>query len=494
MAIYSMHIASAANPVASLSYIASMRVRDEATGEIYYGFGRRERVARVATLLPDGAPLAYEDPAHLFNDAQAAERGRGVAAKKIMVALPRELDEGRRVLAVERFIRENLTRKGYAATYAIHLDREGSNPHAHILVANRRIDPETGDWERIKTRKTWALDEHGERIPVIDPETGLQKVDKRNRKQWKRVTVSENPLGTRDMLLSMREGWADVCNELLPEGVRIDHRSLEEQGIDRAPTIHEGYAAREMEKRGQPSDRADTNRGIRETNREITANNAVIRKTMADNNRLRELLGQLAERAAQAFDRMLENVRHGTDPADALATMRHRDGISLMIPRNAKDSDRPRWHAWLRDRHEWAAIPSHILRVGLRTVGHVRAAIGEALDQWRHMQTAAPEPAERPAPAAATAPRPANAPRQAREDTGQPSDQPRRPDVEPENQPERPMSLAAAAKEAREASRQLKRERETEPEPMPEWNPADPADPMNLGMSGSQGQGYGLGL
>ena len=54
------------------------------------------------------------------------------------------------------------------------------------------------------------------------------------------------------------------------------------------------------------------------------------------------------------------------------------------------------------------------------------------------------------------------------------------------------MSLAAAAKEAKEASKQLKREREPEPEPTLEWNPWDPSDPMNLAMGGSQG--YGLGL
>ena len=47
---------------------------------------------------------------------------------------------------------------------------------------------------------------------------------------------------------------------------------------------------------------------------------------------------------------------------------------------------------------------------------------------------------------------------------------------------------------AKEASKQLKREQQQEPEPEPalEWNPWDPADPMNLGMGGSQG--YGLGL
>ena len=56
------------------------------------------------------------------------------------------------------------------------------------------------------------------------------------------------------------------------------------------------------------------------------------------------------------------------------------------------------------------------------------------------------------------------------------------------------MSLAAAAKEAKEASKQLKRERDPEPEPALEWNPWDPADPMNLAMGGGQSQGYGFGL
>lgn len=135
--------------------------------------------------------------------------------------------------------------------------------HVHVAAAGRVVDRD-------------ALDGNGQRIPVIDPKTGVQKVDKRNRKQWKRVTVSENPLGTKAMLLSMRESWADVCNGLLPEGVRIDHRSLEEQGIDRVPTIHEGYASREMEKRGGRGDLCEENRRIQALNRLLDALRAMI--------------------------------------------------------------------------------------------------------------------------------------------------------------------------------------------------------------------------
>ena len=87
------------------------------------------------------------------------------------MALPREFTPRQRVQALEEYIRENLNADGYAATYAIHEDREGNNPHAHILVANRQIDPATGGWARLKQRMEYVLDERGERVPLIDPET-----------------------------------------------------------------------------------------------------------------------------------------------------------------------------------------------------------------------------------------------------------------------------------------------------------------------------------
>ena len=96
--------------------------------------------------------------------------------------------------ALEEYIRENLNADGYAATYAIHDDGRGNNPHAHILVANRQIDPATGGWARLKQRMEYVRDERGERVPLIDPETGRQKTDKRGRRQWKRTSVSLNPL------------------------------------------------------------------------------------------------------------------------------------------------------------------------------------------------------------------------------------------------------------------------------------------------------------
>lgn len=100
---------------------------------------------RVGTLLPEGAPAEYADPAVLFNAVELHETGRTARpAKKIVVALPREFTPRQRVQALEwSTIRENLNADGYAATYAHHDDGRGNNPHAHILVANRQIDPAT---------------------------------------------------------------------------------------------------------------------------------------------------------------------------------------------------------------------------------------------------------------------------------------------------------------------------------------------------------------
>lgn len=269
MAIFHMSIsnvsrAKGSSSCASLAYIAASKVYEDRTHQTY-SYGRKERVMKVATLLPDGAPRAYADATQLFNAIEKYEQASNArTAKKIVVALPRELslDESDEILT--NFISDKLCANGYCATYAIHNDKDGNNPHAHILVVNRPLNPKTGEFERTKTKKVYALDAQGERIPLIDKKTGKQKVDKRNRKQWKRIAVAKkNLLDEKDFLISLRKSWAEECNKHLSQEDRIDHRSNAARGIDDIPTIHEGYAARAMEARGDVSERMEINRQIR---------------------------------------------------------------------------------------------------------------------------------------------------------------------------------------------------------------------------------------
>lgn len=258
--------AKGSSACASLAYISASKVYEERTHQTY-SYGRAECVLKVATLLPDGAPTAYTDAAQLFNAIENYEQASNArTAVKIVVALPRELSLDVSDEILTNFIRNKLCANGYCATYAIHTDKNNNNPHAHILVANRPLDPKTGEFKRVKTKKVYALDAHGERIPIIDKKTGLQKLGKRNRKQWKRVSAEQNLLDKKEFLIKLRKAWADECNKHLSQEDRIDHRSNAARGIDDIPTIHEGYAARAIEARGEVSDRMEINREIRRKN------------------------------------------------------------------------------------------------------------------------------------------------------------------------------------------------------------------------------------
>lgn len=75
--------------------------------------------------------------------------------------------------------------------------------------------------------------------------------------------------GKPEALEVWRKAWAELCNaKFKDKGLecRIDHRSYEKQGIDQAPTVHEGVAVRQMEARGMTTDKGERNRWIRSAN------------------------------------------------------------------------------------------------------------------------------------------------------------------------------------------------------------------------------------
>src|SRR5699024_1730877 len=79
---------------------------------------------------------------------------------------------------------------------------------------------------------------------------------------------------SKERLNIWRENWAKMTNKYLEnKGLteRISEKSYAEQGIEKQPTIHEGYVARKMEKEGKVSDRCEINRKIKKENYEKQA-------------------------------------------------------------------------------------------------------------------------------------------------------------------------------------------------------------------------------
>jgi hypothetical protein len=97
-----------------------------------------------------------------------------------------------------------------------------------------------------------------------------------------------------ELLEHWRERWADSQNRALEKyghEARVDHRSLEEQGIDREPTTHLGPNAQAMEDMGIRTDRGDQNRRIKSNNDNLN----LAKKDLAD---CEKRLAALRRRAA----------------------------------------------------------------------------------------------------------------------------------------------------------------------------------------------------
>ena len=238
MAIYFLNMkmfgrAGGSSAVSAVAYRAGERIRDERTGRTY-DHSDRQDVMHKEIVLPSrftDEEMAWAlDRASLWNAAESAETRRNArVAREYLVALPVELSPWQRLGLVQGFSRELTDRYGFAIDFAIHAPRDlpGSDPrnfHAHLLATTREIAPEG-----------------------LGAKTTLDMSDKNRSELGMKPAIHE--------LLHVRERWATVTNEALREAhiaARIDHRSLEAQGIDREPH-HIPRTAFEMERHGYRS-------------------------------------------------------------------------------------------------------------------------------------------------------------------------------------------------------------------------------------------------
>ena len=208
-------------------------------------------------LLPANAPRSYADRNTLWNAAEAVEKQwNSQLARRWVLTIPREIPPDQYAVLVREFCEQQFVSKGMIADFAIHDPHPpGHNPHAHVLLTMRAMD-EHGKWLP-KSRKVYDLDENGERIKLP---SGRWKSHKEDTVDWNDQKYCE----------IWRHEWEVIQNHYLeandrPE--RVDLRSYARQGLDVVPTVHEGAAVRQMEKRGIQTNIGNLNREIRAANR-----------------------------------------------------------------------------------------------------------------------------------------------------------------------------------------------------------------------------------
>jgi MobA/MobL family len=216
------------------AYRAGERIRDERTGRTYDHTNRQD-VMHKEIVLPSryaDEDMAWaRDRASLWNTAEEAEsRKNARVAREYLVALPVELTPERRRGLAREFSQELCDRYGFAVDLSIHAPRDfpGSDPrnyHAHLLATTREVSTNG-----------------------LAAKTTLELNDSNRRKLGLEPVIHE--------LLYVRERWASVTNEALRNAhiaARVDHRTLEAQGIDREPRLQIPKVAFEMERHGYRS-------------------------------------------------------------------------------------------------------------------------------------------------------------------------------------------------------------------------------------------------
>ena len=142
-------------------------------------------------------------------------------------------------------------------------------------------------------------------VPSEADAQGLARADKhpKSTRYGRQNPISER-WNSEEQLAAWRAVWADVSNRCLERAgheERIDHRSNAARGLDEQPTIHEGVTARALERKGIIADRC-------EINRQIKANNALLRELKAAARKLAQAVKNTLPAIAEAMENLRANM------------------------------------------------------------------------------------------------------------------------------------------------------------------------------------------
>lgn len=321
--------------VAASSYLSCSKMLNDYDG-VQHDFTRKKGLIWQDVFLPEFAPPEWKDRSVLWNAVEKNEKTKDSRlAREFVPALPIELTPAQWQELLADFIQNNFVADGMCADVAVHDPYpSGHNPHAHIMVTVRPLD-EKGNWQ-YKTEKEYVCVRNGEERGFTAAEFKAAQADgwekqypyKVDRKKvylppseaekhgYNRVSKHpkstkygrQNPISERwnseEQLVQWRKAWADAANRYLERygyKERIDHRSHAERGLDEQPTIHEGVFARSLGRQGIISDRC-------EINRQIKADNALLRELKAAVKKLAQVVKNTIPALAEAMERLRGNM------------------------------------------------------------------------------------------------------------------------------------------------------------------------------------------
>ncbi len=228
--------------IAAAAYRSGERLYDMSQGKFFEFHKPDVFHTEIMTPAAGWVPDWITDRQSLWNAVERAEkRCDAQLAREIEITLPRELSQEAQVELVRSFVREHFTSQGMVADLALHEPEAADGerqPHAHVLLTLRRLDPGslTG-FDRCKERD-W-----NEREDIAREVAEARKLfnDTGSAEAKEALEAAE----ARRNVNVWRAAWADHANRALAaigSSARIDHRTLEAQGIAREPQPYLGVA------------------------------------------------------------------------------------------------------------------------------------------------------------------------------------------------------------------------------------------------------------
>lgn len=185
---------------------------------------RREDL--VATGYGNMPTWAKSDPRRLWEGSDKHERKNAAGYREHEIAIPLELTKDQQLEVVDQHVIDIAKDKPYQ--YAVHATKsslEGiPNIHLHLMISDRSPD----GIER-------SPEQMFKRYNPKHPEKGGRRKDSGGR----------SPMVLRDEVIALKKRTEEVQNAALAKyghDVRVDHRSLKQQGIERKPEKHLGQA------------------------------------------------------------------------------------------------------------------------------------------------------------------------------------------------------------------------------------------------------------
>jgi Ti-type conjugative transfer relaxase TraA len=226
--------ANGSSAVASAAYRSASELHDERLGRSH-NFTDKTGVVHSEVMAPEGSPERWQDREVLWNEVEAGEvRKDAQLAREIEFSIPREMSQAQGVELARDFVQQEFVDRGMVADLNVHWDvgPDGlAKPHAHVMLSMREVK---ADGEGAFGKKV---------------------------REW----------NSTDLLTDWREAWAEHVNTRLAEldiDARIDHRTLEAQGIELEPQHKIGPAGARRLDRGEDAERAVDHREIARRNGE----------------------------------------------------------------------------------------------------------------------------------------------------------------------------------------------------------------------------------